>query len=296
MIMQRFFLPFSRLRTGMPPRKRRAAGLAALALLPMAAQARDAAGACLEAPPPEAVLVRSVTDEAEFVLDDGRKILLSGIAFPDEALAVSIARPLIEQGGIRLAKAGDAADRWGRYRGHLATGGGTVSLAEPLIGAGAGLLDSRDVVSPAAKRAARGVGISAACAGRLAALEENARRTRAGIWGGANALPLDARNAALLQRFAGRFVIVEGKVLSVGERRTTTFLNFGPNWQRDFYVMIARKDWDRLAGGLTTAGIAGRRIAVRGEILLREDSEAQAGRAPAIRISAAGSLAWSQPD
>jgi hypothetical protein len=65
----------------------------------------------------------------------------------------------------------------------------------------------------------------------------------------------------------GRFMVVEGKVLSVRQAGATTYLNFGRNWTRGFAVTISR----RMVAAFETAGIAfnsleNQRIRVRGWI------------------------------
>lgn len=263
-----------------------------------AMETSDAFPACLAvAPRDEAVRAQAVTERGELVLSDGRMVLPAGVSLVDEAAAVAVIRTSLEQGEIRLAAFGRQADRWGRHRGHFAirADGDVTPLVERLVAQGAALLDPQEIAATARDR--QDIAVTAACADRLLSLEKEARRAGAGAWGGASALPLDARNVALLQRFAGRFVIVEGKVVSVGERSAMTFLNFGPSWRRDFSVSIARKDWEDFAKqGLTAAGLTGRRVAVRGQILLREDVESPAGRAPTIRVSVTRSLAYSDTD
>lgn len=254
--------------------------------------------ACLEvAPPDDALRVQGVTERGEPVLSDGRIVLPSGIALVDEAAAVAAIRKVLDRGEIRLAAISRHADRWGRYRGHLAirAGGDVTTLVEHLVAQGAALLYPQEIAAKAGDK--RNIVVTAACADRLLSLEKEARRAGIGAWGGTAALPLDARNIPLLQRFAGQYVIVEGRVVSVGERSTMTFLNFGSNWRRDFSVSIARKDWEDFAKqGLTAAALDGRRVAVRGEILLREGVESPAGRAPTIRVSVTRSLAYSDTD
>ena len=50
----------------------------------------------------------------------------------------------------------------------------------------------------------------------------------------------------------GRFMVVEGKVLSVRQAGATTYLNFGRNWTRDFAVTILK----RALPAFETAGVA----------------------------------------
>jgi hypothetical protein len=77
--------------------------------------------------------------------------------------------------------------------------------------------------------------------------------------------------------------VVEGKVLSVRQAGTMTYLNFGRNWTRDFAVAISR----RMIPAAESAGIApksleNRRVRVRGWV------EARPG--PRIEIQHVGQI------
>ena len=63
----------------------------------------------------------------------------------------------------------------------------------------------------------------------------------------------------------GRFVVVEGKVLSVRQAGATTYLNFGRNWTRGFAVTISRRMLPAVeAAGIVPKSLENRRIRVRG--------------------------------
>jgi len=65
----------------------------------------------------------------------------------------------------------------------------------------------------------------------------------------------------------GRFVVVEGKVLSVRQAGTTTYLNFGRNWTRGFAVTISRRIVPAFETvGITLKSLENQRIRVRGWI------------------------------
>ncbi|WP_457089323.1 hypothetical protein [Microvirga sp. P5_D2] len=51
----------------------------------------------------------------------------------------------------------------------------------------------------------------------------------------------------------------------MGERKQTTYLNFGGHWAEDFTIVIPRKVWTLMAErGLDAASLKGRRIRARG--------------------------------
>ena len=103
------------------------------------------------------------------------------------------------------------------------------------------------------------------CQPELLAFEETAREQRLGVWADARYNPIPAEQNELLRERVGSFVIVEGRVRSVGERKQTTYLNFGGHWAEDFTIVIPRKVWTLMAErGLDAASLKGRRIRARG--------------------------------
>jgi hypothetical protein len=71
-----------------------------------------------------------------------------------------------------------------------------------------------------------------------------------------------------LQTQKGLYHLVQGRVASVGRGSRVVFLNFGPDWRRDFTVMIARDLAARVVEGGEPAleGLKGREVLVRGVI------------------------------
>ncbi|MHC2276684.1 hypothetical protein ACVME8_003295 [Bradyrhizobium diazoefficiens] len=102
------------------------------------------------------------------------------------------------------------------------------------------------------------------CAAALMSSEAEARRQKKGNWADPSAIK-NAESPDDILAGIGRFVVVEGKVLSVRQAGAMTYLNFGRNWTRGFAVTISR----RASPAFETAGIAlksleNRRIRVRG--------------------------------
>jgi hypothetical protein len=62
----------------------------------------------------------------------------------------------------------------------------------------------------------------------------------------------------------GRFAIFEGRVISVGARRTLTYLNFGLRWSEDVTVAIEARHRARFGGEARIADLTGRRVRIRG--------------------------------
>lgn len=74
-----------------------------------------------------------------------------------------------------------------------------------------------------------------------------------------------------IARLTGRFALVEGPVVSVGETRSTLYLNFGYRWRDDFTVTISasrREEFE--AAGLDVAALEGAAIRVRGIVQTRD--------------------------
>jgi hypothetical protein len=62
-------------------------------------------------------------------------------------------------------------------------------------------------------------------------------------------------------------VLVEGRIQSVGERQTRTYLNFGRDWASDFTIIIPKRTWGLMAAqGMTAAALKGRSVRARGVI------------------------------
>lgn len=99
-----------------------------------------------------------------------------------------------------------------------------------------------------------------ALAAEMLALEQQARRSRFGIW----SHPFYAlRSPDGLEADIGTFQIVEGRVMQAADVRGTVYLNFGEDWRTDFTVMI-RKKARRTFVADDPAGWEGRKIRTRG--------------------------------
>ncbi|MGV6875387.1 hypothetical protein ACUSIJ_22180 [Pseudochelatococcus sp. B33] len=268
----------------------------ALAAVPLAflCGAAGAVAACLDASGAgEPVAVARVTGHGDVALTDGRILRITGIApLDDAAMAAAIRRHVAD--GVRVVAVAGKPDRWGRHDAQLAvsTETGVVSLIEPLVAEGLAVWRADSILPPRAAARSPAAGLSEACAARLNALEAAARRAGRGGWGGAAPMPLAADDPRRLKQYEGRFVIVTGRVVSVGERRKMIYINFGRIWSRDFFVEIVRTDWEKMAKeGVTAGALEGRTVMVRGDLLLRDVASGTArrttGSAPVIRLSVA---------
>jgi len=102
-----------------------------------------------------------------------------------------------------------------------------------------------------------------ACLEALVALEAIARSRALGIF--AFEQPIQASDTTALEALLGRFVLVEGRVSSVGVRDRATYVNFSREWQRDLAVVIpetARRAFQR--DGVDLSRMGGQMLRVRG--------------------------------
>jgi hypothetical protein len=207
-----------------------------------------------------AELLRGVTPEGDLELGSGRMSRLGAVRIPEEgALRGQALDWLRNQAGQVHGVILDstAPDRWGRMTVRLVPegepDGGTerVDLARALVARGLAFVDPSD---PAAS-----------CRSDLLAVEAAARHRGLGLWANDGYKAVSAAKTDHLRDRAGHFVLVEGRIRSVGERRQRTYLNFGSDWASDFTVVIPKRVWNTLQGrGVTGPGLTGRTVRVRG--------------------------------
>ena len=195
--------------------------------------------------------VASVRDGRTFVLTDGREVRLAGIEVIDASRAAL--QDLVATDRLRLEQLGPDRDRYGRLVAFAFIGETGRSLQQALIEAGLARVSAR-------------LG-DKACADALLRAELAARTERRGLWADPNFALLPAENVPLLETKRGQFALVEGKVLSVHQTSSTTYVNFGRQWTKGFTVTIRRHvQRSFTAAGVELKKLEGRRIRVRGWI------------------------------
>jgi len=200
-------------------------------------------------------------------LDDDTQAKITDIAItrPDDALDLIRA----QQASIRSLADGER-DRWGRLPVTL-TGPENQSVIHDLVRRGFARVDP-------------GMRLTL-CDPGLLEIEAEARRYRRGLWRDPASRPVNARNSRALLARIGEFVLVEGRVESVGERPRTTFIDFTGRWQGGFTVTVPNALWQEVVAqmqethGLGPEDLTGRRIRVRGVM--------QRWRGPAIELAIA---------
>ncbi len=233
----------------------RNAAPAALALALAASAAREGAaeGECLAGA--QEARAASVADPRTIVLDDGRMLRLAGVEsfallLPDgDAAEATLQRRLqaiVAGSAIRVRLVTDSPDRYGRLPALVSTAG-----PRPL----------QEVLAREGLAIAYAGGDAVPCFAEILAAEDEARRNRRGFWAG---IRLPRARPDALAPLIGRFAIFEGSVISVGNRSSRTYLNFGGFWKEDVTVEIAARDREKFGGEAGLAALAGKRVRLRG--------------------------------
>jgi micrococcal nuclease len=224
--------------------------------------------------------VAEIVDGDTLLLADRRVVRLAGVEAPktylaraeaDVATVAEAARQALERlaGGksIAISRAEPASDRYGRILAELTLEDGTW-LQEAMVRQGFARL--------------RPFAGEDSCLDLLRATEREARQARRGLWRQPEYSVMSAYDPSLIER-KGLYVIVEGRVISVGHGERVDFLNFGNVWRRDFTVLVGGSAAARLAdSGRATDTMIGKRVQVRGII------EESGG--PAIRLNDPGEI------
>ena len=201
--------------------------------------------------------VAAVIDARSFRLTDGREIRLAGVepVSLEEARRTMALSGIIAGRDVILRGVDDAPDRYGRQTAFVFVAGEENPVQAALLAQGEAFA-APDIPDKD-------------CAGALLAAESAARAAKKGIWAGSSATK-NAESTGDILAGNGRFMLVEGRVLSVRQAGATTYLNFGRNWTRDFAVTISRRVVPSLeAAGMAPKSLENRRIRVRGFVETR---------------------------
>jgi endonuclease YncB( thermonuclease family) len=230
----------------------RAAALAAALLAATPGPAARAAGSCLAG---AMTATATVEDARTLRLSDGQQIRPAGVESfallveeqeEAEAKLREFMRRHVEGEPLQLLLLAATPDRYGRRPALLAGSDGILLQ----------LAAAREGVA-----LAFAAGEPIPCFGDILAAEDEARRAGRGFW--SRTTVLEAQPSSLSPR-SGGFAIFEGVVLSVGNRRATTYLNFGRRWSTDVTVEIAARDRVAFGGEAALAALSGRAVRVRG--------------------------------
>jgi endonuclease YncB( thermonuclease family) len=231
-----------------------AAGAASLVVLITAARA-SATDCTLEQQ--GAGRVAAVVDVRSLRLDDGREIRLAGIerGGADGASGRTALAAITAGREVTLHGEDDSPDRYGRQGAIVFVAGSQQSVQDELLRRGEALA----AIDIADKN----------CAAALAAAERAARDAKLGIWAQPSVIK-NAESSGDILAAIGRFAVIEGRVRSVRQAGSTTYLNFGQNWTRDFAATIPRRIIPAFESvSLGPKSLENRRIRVRGIVSSR---------------------------
>jgi micrococcal nuclease len=198
----------------------------------------------------------SVRERLEIELSDGRRFAQAGLApfsaTRDGPARFEAARAALShslQDGVMEAPAAlPPEDRWGRITTHLYVRG--ENLGVWLAGAG------RARVAPAG---------SDPCGRLLLNAEAKARQAKLGLWADPYYFVLAAENSVALSARSGEFVLVEGRILRLGQTSARFYLDFGAARGVDLSVTISKQFAKAFTGaGLRIEALPGQRVRVRG--------------------------------
>lgn len=215
--------------------------------------------------------VAAVVDSRTLRLDDGNEVRLAGVEpsarAPD---AEAVLSDLVVGRDVRLHAATDAPDRYGRQQAFVFAADDARSVQSRLIGAGAALVSGNID--------------DKACLAELATAERDARRAKRGIWVDNHVIKNTESPGDILFDM-GRFALVEGRVWSVRQSGTVTYLNFGRRWTQDFAVIIPRRVAAAFEqAGMTLKSFDRRRVRVRGWIERRTGPRIEVSRMGQIEV------------
>jgi Staphylococcal nuclease homologue len=248
----------------------------ALALLLFSLTTSPVLAACGRAQP-QPLPLASISPSGELTLQDGRRLRLAGIEERPDATLQELLTPWLTRQPLQVEWLTKAADRWGRFTIRAFApdrAGELMSVNEALIDAGLARVEIDPLARP--------------CLGALLKLEDEARAAKRGLWREDKFKPLSATDRAGLLERRGEQVIVEGRIVSVGQTRSQTYLNFGHYRSYDFAIVLDRRVQNSFdSTGTKVSALTGKTVRVRGLLDVRLGPHIQIHDAEALEMTRA---------
>jgi hypothetical protein len=225
------------------------------ALAMNACHAEDRADPCQGEPPSTTVL--DLAPQGGLSLSSGAIVRLAGLRLPSEPHLERELRAFFLAMKGRPVAVRDLAppDRWNRIPASLGAWSeeGCTDAAALVLQKGLAVVDA-DGERPFDRT-------------ELLAHERAARRSGLGVWAEDRYKPVSVGQVQRLRQRTGDFLLVEGRIRSVGDRQSRIYLNFGADWATDFTVVVPKHVWSLIAGrGISATTLKGRFVRVRGII------------------------------
>jgi endonuclease YncB( thermonuclease family) len=216
--------------------------------------------------------VAAVIDARTFRLEDGREVRLAGVepVASERANGSAALSAIVTGREVTLRGEDDTPDRYGRQPAFVFVAASESPVQALLLSRGEALVSAAVTDKE--------------CALVLMSAENSARDAKQGAWADAMVIK-NAESPGDILAATGRFLVVEGRVLSVRQAGATTYVNFGRNWTRDFAVTIPKRALPAFeATGLVLKSLENRRIRVRGWVETRSGPRIEVLRAGQIEV------------
>lgn len=200
--------------------------------------------------------VESIIDGTTLRLAGGAEVRLAGLdaGTAGDTRAVAVLAELALDRTVAVRHGTILGDRYGRIVGHVFVDGAPVSLQSELLTRGLAVVS--------------GLAEDRACLSEFLVAEEVARESNVGLWATTTALNAYGDEIRFVD---GAFALVEGRVLSIGRRERTVYLNFGREWTTDFTVSMSVGDANAIeAEGGPLDALVGQRVRIRGWLTQRD--------------------------
>jgi hypothetical protein len=214
----------------------------------------------------------SVIDARTFRLEDGREVRLAGVepVASEKANETSALSAIVAGREVMLRGEDDMPDRYGRQPAFVFVASSATSVQALLLSQGEALFSAAVTDKD--------------CVSVLTSAEASAREAKQGTWADAAAIK-NAESPGDILAGTGRFLVIEGRVLSVRQAGSTTYLNFGRNWTRDFAVTIPKRILPGFeAAGIVLKSLENRRVRVRGWVETRSGPRIEVLRVGQIEV------------